>query len=51
MSGLDRLLTRAFPDPGEREAARALIARRMRLTAALVAVAVVLGVVVGLLAA
>lgn len=44
------MLERWFPDEAEREAARALIARRMRLTAVLVAVALVLGVVVGLLA-
>ena len=45
------MLERWFPDEAEREVARAMIARRMRLTAVLVAVALVFGVVVGLLAA
>lgn len=45
------MLERWFPDEDERGEVRAMIARRMRLTGVLVAVAVVLGIVVGLLAA
>lgn len=45
------MLERWFPDEAERDEVRAMIARRMRVTAVLVAIAVVLGIVVGLLAA
>jgi len=45
------MLERWFPDEAEREEVRAMIARRMRITGVLVVVAVVLGVVAGLLAA
>ena len=45
------MLERWFPDEAERAEVRALIVRRMRVTAVLVVLAVVLGVVVGLLAA
>ena len=44
------MLERWFPDEAERDQARALIRHRMRVTAVLVAAAIVLGVVVGLLA-